>query len=211
MPTTVVSPLVYSEDEYNLAALLSPSAVQKVGVIQEQLQKLLGDAIWLTPTNCLHITLMEVICDTEYKDFSRAQYFNEWYEKYNEQVRRTIAGLSPYDATFNEIRISQGAIIIKAPDPKPFNDIRDKLLSEIELPQGTKIPPNIAHCTIARFNKVVDLDDMQLKARELTIDLTERIAAFSLVKDLVPPDFSPKIVEKYELSDTTTHIVPPNQ
>ena len=209
MPKTIVSPLVYSEDEYNIAALLSSSVIQKVSALQNQFKELLGDAIWLTPVNCLHITLMEIICDAKYKVFSRENHFKNWYVKHNEQTREIIAGFPPLSTTFNEVRVSQGAIIIKAFNSSPFNEIRDKLLARIELPQGTKTPPDITHCTIARFNQSVDLGDIHLQTKGLKIDLTERITTFSLVKDLVPPDFRPQIIEIFGLSGKATSTIPP--
>ena len=205
MPKTVVSPPVYSEDEYNIAALLSPQSVQKIGALQNRLEQMLGNGIWPTSPNCLHITLMEIICDSEYKGLSRAEHFRLWHEKYNRLTRDVIASFLPFDLKFNEVQVSQGAIIVKSPNPRPLNEIRTKLLSEIELPGGTKTPPDIAHCTIARYNKALDLDDVRLRTGELGIDFTEHVTHFSLVKDLVPPDFNPTIIEMYDLLGTTEH------
>lgn len=203
MLRTMVSPYVYSEDEYNIAALLSNRARRRVTILQDRLKRVLGDVIWLMPANCLHVTLMEIICDTECRDLSRAEHFKLWHKKYSKPTRAAIGSFSPFDVTFNEVVVSQGAIIIKSPDSKPFNDIRNRLLSEVELPEGTKMPPDIAHCTIARYATALDLNDVRYQTSGLEIDLTERITQFSLIKDMVPPDFNPTVIETYGLLGTT--------
>lgn len=200
MPTTIVSPLVHSPDEHCIAAMPSRESIEKIVAIQRQLKAMLGDAIWLTPANALHMTLMEIICDTEYKELSRKQHFMTWYERYNDTAKEVIAHFSSISATFNQLHISPAAIILKAETPQPFNDIRDALLARTVLPPQTKMPPDIAHCTVVRFNEAIDLNAVREQANAITINFDERIGEFKLVKDL-GPDFKPTIIETYGLGD----------
>lgn len=200
MPTTIVSPLVHSPDEHSIAAMPSREFIEKMVAIQQQLKAMLGDAIWLTPANALHITLMEIICDTEYKGLSRKQYFMNWYEAYNQTVKKVIALFPSIKATFNQLHASPGAIILQAANPQPFNDIRDALLARTVLPPQTKMPPGIAHCSVARFSEAMDLTVVRERASAVTVNFDEHIREFKLVKDL-GPDFKPIVIETYRLGD----------
>lgn len=198
MSNTVVSPLVHSPNEHSIAAMPDSRSVQKIVLIQKQLKSLLGDAIWLTPPNALHITLMEIICDTEYRGVSRQEHFMGWYKQYNAAVRETIARFKPIVATFNELHASQAAIIIKITDPTPFNTIREELLASTVLPAQTKMPPDIAHCTIARYSREVDLDIVRERTSALSANFDISIGEFKLMKDL-GPDFHPTDLQTYSL------------
>ena len=197
---TIVSPPVHSEDEHAIVALLSDESTKQAVAIQGQLLQMFGEAIWLQQPPALHITLMEIICDTEYKNLSRQEHFAQWYESYNQIAKETLAGFSPFDITFDRLIVSQRAIIIKAADTKPLNDIRERLLSEIRLPEGTKIPPDITHCSLARFTRPIDLENAIHSARDISVNFVEHVTRFAIVKDLGPPDFNGIPMQTYPLS-----------
>ncbi|HSW65698.1 MAG TPA: 2'-5' RNA ligase family protein [Bacillota bacterium] len=199
MNQTVVSPQIFSEDEHNIAAFFTQQSLAQIVRLQTQLQQQLGDVIWLTPPHAAHITLMEIIRDTEYKTLSRKQHFTKWYERYNQITKDTIAGFGPVCFTFNQLQVSPNAIIIKAKDPAPFNDIRAALLAKIVLPEGTKQPPDIVHCTLARFAKAIDLDEATAALKTLAVNFEECITEFRLEKDISPPNFRHTTVETYKL------------
>lgn len=200
MPNTVISPLVHSPDEYSIVAMPGAETVKKIVKVQDGLKSLLGDALWLTPPQALHMTLMEIICDTEYEGLSREEHFKQWHDNYNGAAKEAIAQFSPVTVRFNELHASAAAIIIKAVDPQPFNDIRAALLAKTVLPAQTKMPPDIAHCTIARYNQSIDLDKVKGLIQELSIEFDERVAEFRLMKDL-GPDFKPSVVDVYKLGN----------
>lgn len=200
MPSTVISPLVHSPEEHDIVAMPDAETVQKIVAVQKQLQLVLGDAIWLTPPNTLHCTLMEIICNAEYTGLSRKEHFRHWYERYNDTAKEVIAQFGPIEATFNELYVSPAAIILKAADPGPFNAIRTALLARIVLPEQTKMPPGIAHCTIARYNKVIDLDNAREQTRPIVVNFDTSISEFKLMKDL-GPDFHPIVEDVYTLNN----------
>src|ERR1700712_5561722 len=101
MPRTTISPLVHSPEEHSIVAMPDNQSVTKIAAIQQQLKSLLGEAIWTTPPHALHMTLMEVICDTEYKDFSRKEHFTKWHKRYNTTTRDVIAQFQPIDVTLS--------------------------------------------------------------------------------------------------------------
>lgn len=198
MPNTVISPRIHSPDEHSIVIMPGSKSIEQIVKLQGTLKSILGDAIWLTPPQALHMTLMEIICDTHYEGLSRAEHFKQWYEGYNEIAENAIAQFQPILTTFNEVHANVGAIIIKTANAQPFNDIRAALLAKTVLPAQTKMPPDIAHCTIARYNQAVDIDEVAKLTRGLSIEFEERITEFRLMKDL-GPDFDPRVVEIYKL------------
>ena len=91
------------------------------------------------------------------------------------------------------------AIIAKAADSQPFNDVRAKLLLKIALPTGTKLPPDITHCSLARFNTVLDVESIRSLAGAIAIGFTEHVSDFKLLKGLGPPRFNPTTMQTYRL------------
>ncbi|HUB93959.1 MAG TPA: 2'-5' RNA ligase family protein [Verrucomicrobiae bacterium] len=198
MQNTSISPLVYSPDEYDIVALPDHGSAEKIVKIQNLLKELMGDSIWLTPSQVLHSTLMEIICDTEYRDLSREEHFMQWCTRYNDIAREVIAQFQPIDITLSELRVSPAAIILKAADPGPFNVIRQALLKNTVLPTQTKIPPDIIHCTIARYSKEVCVDDIMGQVSSIPVNINFQIREFKLMKDL-GPDFHPTVLQTYRL------------
>ena len=205
MSETILTLQTPSEHEYAIVAQFSESSIEHLASIQEQLSALLGDSIWLTPRQALHSTLMEIICDRQYEGLSREQHFLNWFEQYDQPTGEVFADIAPFDITFNQLEVSSRAIIVRTVDSQPLNDIRAKLLSQVELPVGTKLPPDITHCSLARFNKVLDVEEVKGLVGTIAVDFTEHISDFKLLSDLGPPRFDPQTIQTYKLhSDSNT-------
>ena len=196
---TIATPPLHSGHEHAIVALWSGATVRQMVAIQNQLVRLFGDTIWLQQPPALHGTLMEIICDTDYGDQSRERLFKRWYTAHNQTAGEVLAGFAPFDVTFTELLVSQRAIIVKAADSLPFNEIRRALLAKTTLPGGTKQPPDITHSTLARFYKVIDLEEAARRAAGIKVNITALVTGFALVKDLGPPDFNGKPTQMYPL------------
>lgn len=196
---TIPTPPDHSEDEHSIVRLLSPDSTSQAKAIQNELRNLFGDAIWLQEPPSVHVTLMEIICDTEYVGKSRQQYFDEWYAAYNETVKDILSTIEPFGISFNELLVSPRAIIIKSLDSEALNGIREALLKRINLPPGTKIPPDITHSTLARFNIPIDLEEAKKLTSKISVNIHEHVSEFSLVRDLGPPNFNDKPTQVYPL------------
>src|SRR4051812_36532437 len=127
MPETIVTPLTPSEHEYNIVATFSEQTLDYLTAIQATLKDTLRDAIWLTPRQALHSTLMQIISDSDYQGLSRQKLFEDWHEHYNHPTSETIASFSPCSITFTELVVSQRAIIVKTAHSDSFNGFRAKL------------------------------------------------------------------------------------
>jgi len=200
MSNTIPTPQTPSFDEYSIVATFSEQSLDQLSAIQSQLVELLGDNIWLTPRRALHSTLMEIICDREYEK-PRKQLFDTWYEQYNHITAEVLAQLSPFDITFSELEFSQRAIIARLSDSTIFNGIRTRLLSKISLPNGTKLPPDITHISLARYNSVLPLEAVTKKTSSIKVNFTQHISNFKLLKELGPPAFQPTLIQEYKFGE----------
>jgi hypothetical protein len=195
---TVITPQTASLDECGIVATFTKQSLDQLTIIQDQLSSCLGDTIWITPRRALHSTLMEVICDREYT-ISRKELFAKWYTQYSQIVLETLADVPSFDLIFSELEFSPRAIIVRSASSEIFNNIRSKVLSRIKLPEGTKIPPDITHCSLARYSSGLDLAEVLDRTKTIKVNTTEHISSFSLHKDLGPPIFEPKLLQRYEL------------
>lgn len=196
---TIATPKVLSESEHSIVSLLQGQCHEQAVAIQAQLKQLFGGTIWLQEPPALHITLMEIICDTDYGDRSRQRLFEQWYDQYNLAAREVLSTFAPFDVVFDELLVSQRAIIIKTKQSEELNKIRAALLSKIELPEGTKTPPDITHSTLARFSAPVNLELARAKVKDIPVEATQHITEFVLAKDLGPPIFNGVPMERYSL------------
>ncbi len=196
---TIISPLVHSENEHAIVHLLSPNAKEHAVDIQAELVKIFGSDIWLQQPSNLHMTLMEVINDTAYEALSRRQHFEQWYQKYSQVTRDVITQVTPFTVPFTELLVSQRAIILKAANSDQFNNLRASILAKTDLPSGTKLPPTITHCTVARFTQAIEVERVARLTKDIVVNFIERVEDFSLVKDLGPPDFNDMPLEIYKL------------
>ena len=198
MTKTIENLKTSSEDMCGFVATFSEQSLGQLTAIQAKLSEYLSDSIWLMPRRALHSTLMEIICDREYPT-PRHELFADWYKQYSQSVSEIISKLPTFDITFSEIEVSTRAIIVSSKNSDFFNNIRSRVLSTIELPKGTKMPPDITHCTLARFSHSIDLENAQELTRHLQCGFTEHISVFKLLKDLGPPTFEPKTIREYSL------------
>jgi hypothetical protein len=203
MANTIISPLVHSPDEFAIVAMPDSEPRQNITAAQNQVKALLGDVVWLTPPNALHSTLMEIICNTKYEGLSRRAHFERWRERYSNAAREVLAQLPPFDITFDELHASVGAIILKAADTTMFNAIRGALLEHMTLHAQTKVPPDITHCSIARYNQEVSLESVCEQLKGIEVDISLNVDHFMLMTDL-GPDFHPSVIDTYRLNESST-------
>lgn len=188
-----------SENAYALVALLSESAKQQVSQLLNKLSKVLGDAVWIMPREALHVTLCEIIQAKDYTEDKQALYDRHSFE-YENVTADILSNYKPIIIAFDTVVASPQAIIIKGIDDGSFEKIRKAIVDKLPLPSETKLPPSIIHTSIARFTKVIQLDEVENIVNHQAISFKETIDAFQLVNNLTPPLLKYKIVRTYPLS-----------
>lgn len=197
---TVVDSQEFSKDEYNIAIIASLHLQNYVAKIQNKLQNRLGDTVVLMPLHGLHMTVMEIIYNHEYQEASRHELFSRRESQYRLLPKAIASQYSNTAIKFDALEVSKHAIILRASDSAFLNNIRSDLLKAITLPSETKKPPDITHCTIARFAKEVDLEEVRRLIEDMDVNVTEQVSEFKLLTNVVPPRFDYTVLESFALT-----------
>lgn len=184
---------------YMINTGLGSNTTIKVTDIQEKLVEKWGKAIYCPPAKSLHITLMDWIAPLVKYGKDKDKIFSEIYPDYDRAFQESIENISPIKVSFDEIRVSSGAIFTVGTDSGEFRSIRDGFLERVELLPNTKRPPNIIHCTIARFNKSIELEPIKEFVGHLQLSTEENIQSFRLVKETRIPMLDYTVLSKYVL------------
>jgi len=178
---------------------LSDANQQAVVLLNEKIKTKFGEVILAQPGGALHITLMDWVAPL-------VNYIDDWDELFakifttNDKVlSRQLENLHSFDIIFDTIRVSPAAIFIQGHDNGQFRRVRDDFVEEVGLPPGTKQPPRIVHCTIARFDKAVDLGPIKEYVETLNTNFIQRVEAFRLVREVEMPMLSYEVIKNYTL------------
>jgi len=178
-------------------ALLSETGQQQIASLLKKLSERLNDIIWAMPTAALHITLCEIIQPKPY-DEDKATLLKNF--PHYETVLQEALTMPPIPVTFDTVEVSPQAIIVRGRDDGTFNRVREELIEKLPLPTETKLPPDIIHCTIARYTKQVDLEKVKAVVAGVNINFIETISEFQLLRQTAPHLLNYQIARRYTLS-----------
>ncbi len=177
---------------YALLAIPSNKTKQRIIDLLNVLAAELPEVLWLMPPEQLHITLCEIIQPKNYSQDKEVLY-NLHKDQYESVPAQILFKTPRFTITFDSIEASPQAIIVRCSDSDNFNDIRSKLVAEMELPSETRTPPDITHSSVARYSRVTDLESVQAIVARHKINIREEITSFMLVRTKVLP------LQKYEV------------
>ncbi len=184
---------------FMLNAGLGSDTTSRVADAQDKLVETWGKAIYCPPAESLHITLMDWIAPLVDYGKEKDEIFREIYSDYDKVFREVIENMSTIKVSFREIHISSNAIIIVGTDGGQFRSIRQGFLDKVELLPGTKRPPSIIHCTIARFNEAIELEPIKHFIDHIQFFAEENVKSFRLVKETRTPMLDYTVHGNYDL------------
>lgn len=188
---------------YMVNTLLSESTQNKIKALQDTFVSEFPDAVWLTPADALHITLLDWLAPlVEYKE-DKGIVFEKIKLEYDAELSDILTTVRPIDVTFNSLIVSPSAIAIVADEKSTqiFNDIRQRFLEKIDLLPNTKQPPSIVHSTIVRFVGEIALNNIKDFSETLDFSFIEQIDEFQLVRETTLPMLDYSVIKKYPLYD----------
>lgn len=199
MKYTEINPQIGMKEPENdciVVAFISKKFQQKINQLLKSLENKLGNIIWPMPSNALHITLMGIIEPKPYIE-NKAKLLKNL--PHYEKVLLKVLDIGPITIYFDTIEVSPQAIIVKGHDDGTFNHVRKKLVEKLPLPNETNLPPNIVHCTIARFTKKVDIEEVKEIVSKFNINFVETIDEFQLLIETAPHIVNFQVAHKYQL------------
>ena len=182
-----------------LNSALSTDGISKVAECQALLQSHLGDYIWNTPTEALHITLMDWLAPLIDYGRDKDALFDEVFGPYDETLTEVLRPYGLINVKFAEIRISPSAIFAVGTDDGQFGEIRKKFLAREKLLPNTKAPPSIIHFTISRFLKEMPVSELSDLISDITFGFSQEVDEFRLVREDRLPMLSSKVIKRYSL------------
>lgn len=148
-------------DGYIIIAPLSAASRAALESLQDQMAaKLPADSLWLPRGEQLHITFAHIISpETEHPDRPAL------YRKLGPQVLEILGRMVPTDLDIAlelaAVEAFPAAIIAKWRDDGTYARLRERLMQEFTPPQGSRLPPQIIHTTLARFRQEVPMQAVQ--------------------------------------------------
>jgi hypothetical protein len=152
------------ERTYVLAVLLPKGAQLALVPFLRYLSKALPDVVWPMPLTSLHTTLYELMQRGDFGGIDKDALFEHNKAVWQQELAEIFSATAPISLAFTEVHVSPDAITLRCKNSDDFNEIRSRIGSRLALPSFTKAPPDITHCTVARFLTSVD---MQLVERAI--------------------------------------------
>lgn len=184
---------------YMLNAALSSINQEKIAVITDKLKNHFGDLIIEQPGSALHITLMDWVAPLVTYNEDHDTLFEKVFPESDRVLSGQLEDISPFTIHFDTIKVSNAAIFIQGNDNGQMQSIRDDFIAEATLLPGTKQPPKIVHCSIARFDRSVNVAPIKKYIESLSVDFEQQVDSFRLVHEIEMPMFKYDIIKDYIL------------
>lgn len=166
---------------YFLVLELPRAVTQKLETAMMSVAQAVGDGLYVQPAKSLHITVLDFIDPIiDPRPYGFATKFALWQKigsDCQKAVAAALATVRPFDIAFNTLTATDSAIILTGEDNGQLQQIRTAIMQQIDalrLP-GSKQPPRIIHSTLARYQKVIDLELVRQVVAEQQIACTMRV------------------------------------
>lgn len=185
---------------YMLNSGFSQASQNIVADLNHQLLDKFSEVISPQPKEALHVTLMDWVAPLVDYEQGHDNLFQQVFPEYDRTLTAITNDLRAFAVQFDTIKVSPAAIYIEGHDNGQFSKVRETFLQNATLPPGTKQPPAIVHCTIARFNDRIAIESIHQFVSTLTIDINQSIDGFRLVHETHMPMLEYEIIKTYQLT-----------
>lgn len=185
-------------------SFLPASITSEIRRLQLRLLDEFGDAVYVNPTDTLHVTLFEVMGVQCLHNATSPILSTEEHKILIKACSQSIGSSTPVELLFNHVLASEKAIILLADDPSELNSMREQICSILGKTLPYKAPPQIAHCTIARFNQAIPLSVVNEFLRPISIRAKYSMREYQLVNGHRVPLLRYDVLDRFvaDLSNT---------
>ncbi len=177
----------------------SPEGQRAIQVLQRKYEAEFGDAIYIPSPETLHVTLMDWLAPLVDYHTDKDALFDDIYPEYDEVLQKNLKSIGSIAIHFDNVTASPEAVFIKGSDKGQYEAIRHQFTETVNLLPDTKPPAKIIHSTIARYLKEIDLQAVQDFTDQQTIDFTENIDFFRLIRSSDTTMDRLRVIKRYEL------------
>ncbi len=141
------------------------------------------------PPDGLHCTLLDWVAPLfDYDGVDKRQLFERLRQSFEPALIRALAHIESFTVRFDQIKITPTTVILLGSDNGQFNRVRSDFMSQVQLPAGGKLPPEIIHSSIVRFvEPSLQMCALQDYAAEHPILAMQHIREFRLVESRREP------------------------
>ncbi len=167
--------------------------------MQNAFQRAFGDAVYCPGQGQLHITLLDWLAP--FVDFGsdKDTLFEELKAEYSGELKKVLAGYSPFDIEMSKVEMFDTCVIIKGSDDGTFQAVRDEFTSRVKMLPSNKKPPTIIHSTLIGFRSPIDMDIAKELIEQHPIDVREQVQQFRLTRETRPRLQKYQVVEVFPL------------
>ena len=185
---------------YIVNAELSNRNREILGKLIDEIQATFRDSVFCMPNYSLHTTLLDWIAPLiDYGGEDKDRLFAQIQLNYDKAMSEILSSIKPITVHFDELRVSPSTIFMVGHDHGEFQKIRERFLEKVELLRGTKPPPQIIHCSLARFTKPIDLSLVSSFLANKTLNITQTVTNFRLIRTTKEPMLEFEVLKCYEL------------
>ena len=182
---------------YTLLTFLPREIQVEIDPLLQYLAETFSGLIWPMPEQSLHITLYELMQRGDF-GVDKDEIFLKNGVAWERALNDIFGKMPPVEVALTKLVVNPDAITLQCESSEPFNEIRAKITKSLALPRFTKHPPDITHCTLARFLAPASISEVQaaVDAFNSVPRPTFTIQNFQLLKTTVQP------VQEYEVLRT---------
>jgi len=171
---------------YFLVLTFPPSVSDSLEDCMMAAARELGEGLYVQPARSMHITVLDlidpIIDPTHYGYKNKAELWNKIGLACEEAIKKVLSTIKPFNVTFDNLAVTDSAVILTGSDDGQLQKIRTQIMGEIDhlrLPRS-KQPPTIIHSSLARYKKVMDLELVRRAVAEQEVAFTMRVDRFTL-------------------------------
>lgn len=169
---------------YIIIAPLSEENRQILHQLQDKISSRFNRiSFWFPRDDQLHITVAHIITP----ETMGGEAANSLYRSISNQALAALQIAIPNPLTieveFNSVEAFPGVIIVKGQDNGSYSELRKAFVNNFPLPEGTRLPPNIIHSTIARFYDEVELDEVANFVEHLKVNFTQTTKDILVIRE----------------------------
>lgn len=161
----------HPSEGYIVIAPLSARSKQRIAGIQSRYAERFGQkALWLPKGDQLHITFGHIITPNAEYPGDRSLLFARLRPLASVALREVVRSPLAISSSFNAVEAFPSAVILKATDDGTYGTLRRRFIERFQLPQGTRMPPEIIHTTLLRFREPIDFTAVEKLTQQVMND-----------------------------------------
>jgi hypothetical protein len=183
---------------YQVQFVLSPVAKIALADLSSALTRNARDGLWVQPADSLHVTCYSLVSPRE--TYDKCRYWEKVAGPADTCMRLMEAEVSGFTLCFDNLRVTNRAIIALAAEVPMVAQARSIFARSIPQPPVAVGPPTTTHVTLCRYRNPASIDpDLPRRASHILSSISTDIREAVLVRELTYPSLRCEIINSAAL------------